>query len=162
MRMWGTWSASSLREDWRSSNFPSILGNNSGLTQDGSKSTTRQAEVYTRRTGQLARKEKGHKRQILSLVGSLHHATKVVYYGRTFISRMYVTAAKVKELDYFTRLNMNFCSDLLWWYTFITTWDGHSLFRWHTLQHSATIIIQTDASGTLGCGAVFGFSGSGP
>jgi len=34
-------------------------------------------------------------------------------------------------------------------------WNGHSLFRWHTLQHSVTIIIQTDASGTLGCGAVF-------
>jgi len=35
-------------------------------------------------------------------------------------------------------------------------WNGHSLFRWHTLQHSVTIIIQTDASWTLGCGAVFG------
>ena len=68
---------------------------------------------------------------------------------------MYATAAKVKELDYFTRLNMEFCSDLLWWHTFLTTWNGHSLFRWHTLQHSITITIQTDASGALGCGAVF-------
>ena len=48
---------------------------------------------------------------------------------------MYATAAKVKELDYYTRLNIEFCSDLLWWLTFIT---GHSLFRWNTLQHSTT------------------------
>ena len=48
-------------------------------------------------------KKKVTKRQILSLVGSLHHAAKVVYYGRTFVSRMYATAAaKVKELDYLT------------------------------------------------------------
>ena len=101
-------------------------------------------------------KKKATKRQILSLVGSLHHAAKVVYYGRAFVSRMYATAAKVKELDYFTRLNMDFRSDLLWWHTFITTWNGHSLLRWHTLQHPITTAIQTDASGALGCGAVFG------
>ena len=95
------------------------------------------------------------KRQILSLVGTLHHAANIVYHGRIFVSRMYATAAKVKELDYFTRLNMEFCSDLLWWHTFLTIWNGHSLFRWHTLQHSITITIQTDVSGALGCGAVF-------
>ena len=60
---------------------------------------------------------------------------------------------------------MEFRSDLLWWHTFLTTWNGHSLFRWHTLQHSITITIQTGASGALGCGAVFenfGFNGNGP
>ena len=51
---------------------------------------------------------------------------------------------------------MNFRSDLLWWHTFLTTWNGHSLFRWHTTIHIFNFSIHTDASGTLGCGAVFG------
>jgi len=43
------------------------------------------------------------KQKILSLVGSLQHATKVVRCGRAFVSRMYATAAKLKELHYHTK-----------------------------------------------------------
>ena len=39
------------------------------------------------------RKKKATKKEILSLVGLLQHATKVVRCGRTFVSRMYWTAA---------------------------------------------------------------------
>ena len=52
------------------------------------------------------------KHEILSLVGSLQHATKVVHCNRAFVSRMYTTAAKVKELHYYTRLYTEFRSDL--------------------------------------------------
>ena len=76
-------------------------------------------------------KKKATKRQVLSLVGLLHHAAEVKNHGRSFVSRMCVTTAKVKELDYFTRLNMDFHADLLWRHTFMNTWNGHSLFRWH-------------------------------
>ena len=50
--------------------------------------------------------------EILSLVGVLQHAAKVVRTGRTFICCMYSVAVKVQELDYFTRLNKEFKSDL--------------------------------------------------
>ena len=40
------------------------------------------------------------KRDILSLVGLLQHATKVVRSGRTFVARMYSTAAKLRELTF--------------------------------------------------------------
>ena len=69
------------------------------------------------------------KREILSLVGLLQHATKVVRSGRTFVARMYSTAAKLRELTFFTRLNKDFRSDLYWWYTFIGSWNGLSIFR---------------------------------
>ena len=45
-------------------------------------------------------KKKATKREILSLIGLLQHAAKVVRPGRTFVSRMYSTAARVPELDY--------------------------------------------------------------
>ena len=58
------------------------------------------------------------KSEILSLVGQLQHAGKVVRYGRTFFTRMYITASKVKELDFYTRLNKSFKSDLYWFSSF--------------------------------------------
>ena len=88
------------------------------------------------------------KREILSLVGSLQHAAKVVRCGRAFVSRMYVTAAKVRELHFYTRLNVEFRSDLCWWHTFLTDWNGLSLLRWNDNNWSPSHIIQTDASGS--------------
>jgi len=41
------------------------------------------------------------KHDILSLVGSLQHAAKIVCCGRAFESRMYAMAAKVKELHFY-------------------------------------------------------------
>ena len=48
------------------------------------------------------------KREVLSLVGQLQHACKVVRYGRTFVDRMYSTASKIKEPYFYTRLNKAF------------------------------------------------------
>ena len=64
-------------------------------------------------------RKKATKREILSLVGLLQHATKVVSPGRTFLSRMYRTAARLKHLSYYTRLNTAFQSDLRWWHLFL-------------------------------------------
>ena len=57
-------------------------------------------------------KESATKQEILSLVGLLQHATKVVRSGRTFVAWMYQSAAKLKKLKYFTRLTQYFRSDL--------------------------------------------------
>lgn len=92
------------------------------------------------------------KREILSLVGVLQHAAKVARPGRIFVRRMYSVAARVRELDYYTRLNAGFRSDLHWWHTFLQDWNGASFLQ---LTNSAcpAITIQTDASGSWGCGA---------
>ena len=74
-------------------------------------------------------KKKATKREILSLVGLLQHAVKMVRCGRSFVSRMYATVAKVHELEYFTQLSSEFCSDLSWWHTFLAEWNGISLPR---------------------------------
>ena len=99
-------------------------------------------------------KKKATKREILSLVGLLQHATKVVRCGQTFIARMYATAAKVRELHFFTRLNSEFKSDLAWWHAFVQYWNGLSILQSPNLPPSTQITVQTDASGSWGCGAV--------
>ena len=105
------------------------------------------------------------RREILSLIGLLQHVTKVVRCGRTFVSRMYATATKVKEMDFYTRLNKDFKSDLCWWHIFVDTWNGLSLFCCVSRPLIPDIYIQTDASGFLGCGSFSwesGCNGSGP
>ena len=98
--------------------------------------------------------KKATKRQILSLVGLLQHATKVVKCGRTFVAQLYATAAKVKEMHFYTRLNAEFHSDMMWWHAFVQAWNGLSI-----LHHATTteeFVIYTDAPGSWGCGAICG------
>ena len=95
------------------------------------------------------------KKQILSLVGLLQHATKVVRPGRTFVARMYSTAAKLKKLTFFTRLTKEFKSDLCWWHTFLHSWNGLSLLDHVSAARPPDCCIQTDASGAWGCGGIF-------
>ena len=101
-------------------------------------------------------RRKARKREILSLVGTLQHATKVVRPGRSFVSRMYATAAKLREMHYITRLNKAFQSDLYWWYIFLQSWNGLSILRHPSVPSHPNFCSQTDASGTWGCAAVLG------
>ena len=66
---------------------------------------------------------------------------------------MYGTAAKVKHLDFYTRPNKDFCSDLFLWHTFMISWNGLSMLR--SGSEKPDFCIQTDASGFWGCAAYF-------
>ena len=68
---------------------------------------------------------------------------------------MYATAARVKELDFYTRLSKEFHSDLTWWHTFLVSWNGLSLLRNAPYSSPAEFLIQTDTLGSWGCGAFF-------
>ena len=100
-------------------------------------------------------RKKATKRDILSLVGLLQHASKVVRPGRTFMARMYSIAARVKELHYFTRLNKEFRSDLYWWHIFINKWNGLSFLHSPNCQLHFDGLVHTDASGSWVCGAFY-------
>ena len=97
------------------------------------------------------------KREILAFIRVLQHATRIVQPCRTFLSRMYATSAKLQELHFYTRLNKEFQSDLCWWDIFLESWSGLSLLQGTTIQTIVTqdFSIQTDASGSWGCGAFF-------
>ena len=68
----------------------------------------------------------------------------VVQCRRTFVSHMYDTAAKVQQLDFYTRLNKDFRSDLCWWNTFLMSWNGLSFLR--STSAKADFCIRMDAS----------------
>ena len=98
-------------------------------------------------------KRNATKREILSLVGLLQHAAKVVHSGQMFVRRIYNVAAKVQEMDHYTPLSKDFHSDLYWWHTFVTSWNGISFLQAAHGDPTPQVTIQIDALGTLGCRA---------
>ena len=98
-------------------------------------------------------KKSGKKRELLSLIGKLSHVTKIIVPGRIFLRRMIDGAHRVKHLDHWVHLNQEFKSDLAWWQTFITSWNGRGMMRSVATNETPRFTFSTDASGTWGCGA---------
>ena len=99
-------------------------------------------------------RKKATKRQLLSLIGHLAHAAKVVTPGRTFVRRMIDLAHSKQELSHWIYLNEEFRSDLQWWDLFLDRWNGRSCLATH-ISATPEVVLVSDASGTWGCGAVW-------
>ena len=76
-------------------------------------------------------RKKATKRQLLSLIGHLGHAAKVVTPGRAFIRRRIDPAHSRRELHHWMYLNAEFKSDLQWWNLFLDRWNGKSCLAVH-------------------------------
>ena len=132
-----------------------------GITIDTEAMVLRLPEVKLARLGGMIQQWRAHKactkRELLSLIGHLQHACRVVKPGRVFLRRMIDLASGVKELHHFVRLNKGFRSDLEWWALFLREWNGVSLMSTVT-RRPPEATLTSDASGRWGCGA---FSTSG-
>ena len=93
------------------------------------------------------------KRELQSLAGKLQHACKVVRLGRTFLRRIFELLSVTSKKHHHIRLNAAFRSDVLWWNTFLSTWNGISMIS-ENIDHEVRVF--TDASGGMGCGAWWG------
>ena len=92
------------------------------------------------------------KRELLSLIGLLSHACKVVRAGRTFLRRLIDLSMLTKRLDHHLRLNLSARADIEWWWYFVSPWNGTSMLMAQQ-KDNPSIICTTDASGSWGCGA---------
>lgn len=87
-------------------------------------------------------------RQLESLVGKLHHASKVVHPRRCFLRRMLdlLKGRPVRRSYALIRLNTSFRAHLEWWRTFLHLWNGILYLPPPEISFEVT-------SDTLGCGA---------
>ena len=67
------------------------------------------------------------KRDLLSLIGYLQHASKAVRQGRSFLRRLIDLPTVVKELEGYVRLSISARSDIMWWHLFAEQWNGMSM-----------------------------------
>ena len=68
------------------------------------------------------------KRELLSLLGHLNYACRVIYPGRAFVSYLIRLSCTVKELHHHIKLSNECRLDLKLWYTFLQNWNGISFF----------------------------------
>ena len=86
------------------------------------------------------------KQEMLSILGHLNYACKVVYPGRSFISHIIKLSTTVKELHHYIKLNSEFRSDLDMWSRFLSGWNGVSFFLEDEYTKAADINLFTDAT----------------
>ena len=95
------------------------------------------------------------KRELLSLIGSLSFATKVVVPRCPFLSRLIKLGCTVSQLDHHVHLNQGVREDLRMWSHFLQHWNGKSFFMEDHYTDAPDLCLYTDASGAHGYGAYF-------
>lgn len=97
---------------------PTVVLTFLGIVLDTQKLEIRLPSDKLEELGKLVVEWKGKgactKRDLLSLIGKLAHATKVVTAGRAFLHRMIDTSMSVKKLHHHIKLTSDFHSDLAW------------------------------------------------
>ena len=97
------------------------------------------------------------KRELLSLIGLLSHACKVVRAGRSFLRRLIDLSMIPKHIDHYVRLNAEATSDIEWWVRYVENWNGIQIMRM-VKDTTPAALVTSDASGGWGCGAYSGTS----
>lgn len=95
-------------------------------------------------------KKKCLKRELLSLIGSLSFACKVVKAGRIFLRRLIDLSTTVKALHHHVTIDRESRKDLQWWCDFLPTWNGVELIQ-QPFVSSDDLELFTDAS-SIGLG----------
>ena len=94
--------------------------------------------------------------EIQQLLGHLNFACKAVVPGRPFLSALYATMKRLKKRHHKICLPTIVCEDLLIWKTFLSTFNGNSLFLTKCDARDQSLELYTDASTGVGFGACFG------
>ena len=100
-------------------------------------------------------RKKCTKKELLSLIGKLSFASKVIPSGRTFIRRLIDLSTTVNKLSRRISLNSEAREDLRWWSLFLPSWNGKYKILEPSVTQSVHLNLFTDASGKEGFGIYF-------
>ena len=98
---------------------------------------------------EFVNKKKATKRELLSLIGKLSFACKVLPAGRIFLRRMIDLSTTVKELHYHIYLSQDFTKDLQWWRQILPGWSGSTFILEPEWSTPKSFHFYTDASGGI-------------
>lgn len=96
-------------------------------------------------------------RQMQSLLGLLVFACRIMPMGRVFSRRLSLATRGIARPEHRIRLTRPLKLDLGIWRSFLHTYNGHTCCQEAEVS-SADIDLYTDASGSLGFGAIFGLN----
>ena len=100
-------------------------------------------------------RSKCKKRHLLSLIGKLSFAAKVVKPGRLFLRRLIDLSTTVSRVNHHIHLNREAKADIRWWHDFLSVWNGVSIIHEPPCS-DWDLSFATDACRYIGCGGTFG------
>ena len=95
-------------------------------------------------------------KELQSLIGLLNFACSVITPGRAFLRRLIDLTCGATLQHHFIRLRQDTKEDLRVWLSFLSNFNGKSFFLDENWCNSTKLNWFTDASGSIGFGAIFG------
>ncbi|XP_076583733.1 uncharacterized protein LOC143319050 [Chaetodon auriga] len=95
------------------------------------------------------------KHQLLSLLGHLHHATRIIPQGRSFVSHLLSIASSVPSLHNYVTLDQTCKMELKLWFQFLSSWNGISFFYDNHVTAQEDMHLFTDAAPSIGFGGYY-------
>lgn len=95
-------------------------------------------------------------KELQSLIGTLNFACYVVVPGRAFLRRLIDLTRGIKKEWHRIRLDKEARADLAAWQQFLVHFNGKKYFLESEWINDSWLSLETDASGSVGYGAVFG------
>ena len=120
---------------------------------------------YTALAHEHSRKKKATLREMQSLIGALNHCCYIIPMGRAFLRRLIDLTKGITQPHHHIRYTNEARADLKIWATFLDQFNGRAMLLPDSWDAPEVLLVYTDASHTLGFGAVFGnkwFSGTWP
>jgi hypothetical protein len=93
------------------------------------------------------------KRQLLSLLGHLAFASRVVKAGRAFVSQLIEASCSRKGLHEFVTITDGCREDISVWLELMTVWNGIAIMEEEEVTSPGTLKLFTDSSSSVGFGA---------
>ena len=93
-------------------------------------------------------------KDVQSLTGLLNFACSVISLGRAFLRRLIDLTLGIRSPIHYIRLNREVKADLRLWLSFLSNFNGRSFFLEDEWLSSSKLNLFTDASGSLGFGAI--------
>lgn len=129
-----------------------------GIELDSVKMEARLPEEKTNRIygliKDMSQRRSCTKRELLSLLGHLNFAARVIPAGRSFVSYLLQLAHSVEKLHHHVNITSECRKDLDMWAQFLAQWNGISFFLDKTVL-AQDIELYTDASSKCGFGGYF-------
>jgi len=123
-------------------------------TQTMSITKARLTEIHTLLDCWLGKKS-ATKRELQSLIGKLQFISKCILFSRIFISRLLLVLPKLRHQNHKFRPSSQFKKDIIWWKTFVTSFNGVTLLP-HSTWSDPDAVLSTDAGLSRGGGWIKG------
>lgn len=96
-----------------------------------------------------------HKSELLSLIGKLNFACRIIPAGHIFLCRLIDLSTTACLLHHYVTMNCKGRPDIDWWLWFLPGWNGHTIipdFHW---TRTPNLELFSDASGSIGYGIFY-------